>query len=141
MGQVGKEFTMKLDIGDAESVGGSWGIGDGERLMEQVGAAFEGVATGGLRQALVAALVEIHNTVKVMADEVANAANSISRTFLSPRDYLALIKNFVDSLNRRREEVEDEQLHVNAGLGKITQTQENVAEMRGNPAAKKKKFR
>ena len=76
--------------------------------MEQVGAAFEGVATGGLRQALVAALVEIHNTVKVMADEVANAANSISRTFLSPRDYLALIKNFVDSLNRRREEVEDE---------------------------------
>lgn len=141
MGQVGKEFTMKLDIGDAESVGGSWGIGDGERLMEQVGAAFEGVATGGLRQALVAALVEIHNTVKVMADEVANAANSISRTFLSPRDYLALIKNFVDSLNRRREEVEDEQLHVNAGLGKITQTQENVAEMRGNLAAKKTELR
>ena len=35
MGEVGKEFTMKLDMGDAESVGGSWGIGDGEVLMEK----------------------------------------------------------------------------------------------------------
>ncbi len=28
MGQGGKEFTMKLDVRDTESVGGSWGIGD-----------------------------------------------------------------------------------------------------------------
>jgi len=52
MGEVGKEFTMKLDMGDAEGVGGSWGIGDGEHLMDQVSAAFDGINTGGFRQAL-----------------------------------------------------------------------------------------
>jgi len=141
MGEVGKEFTMKLDMGDAESVGGSWGIGDGEVLMENVAGAFEGVASGGLRQAVVGALVEMHSIVKSMADEVAHAASSVSRTFLSPRDYLALIRNFVDCVNFRREEVEDEQLHVNAGLSKLTQTQENVAELRVNLAAKTSELR
>ena len=141
MGQVGKEFTMKLDIGDAESVGGTWGTGQGEMLMEQVAGAFEGVATGGLRQAVVAALVEMHNIVKQMADEEAHAASSVSRTFLSPRDYLAFISNFLDCVNHRREEVEDEELHVNAGLNKLTQTQENVAELRGNLAAKTAELR
>ena len=50
MGEVGKEFTMKLDMGDAESVGGSWGIGNGEDLMDQVSAAFDGVNPSFLRQ-------------------------------------------------------------------------------------------
>ena len=141
MGQVGKEFTMKFDIGDAESVGGTWGTGQGEMLMEQVAGAFEGIATGGLRQAVVAALVEMHNIVNQMADEEAHAASSVSRTFLSPRDYLALITNFLDCVNHRREEVEDEELHVNAGLNKLTQTQENVAELRSNLAAKTAELR
>ena len=74
--------------------------------MEQVAGAFEGVASGGLRQAIVAALVEFHSVVKTMANDVAHAASSISRTYLSPRDYLALIGNFVDCVNRRREEME-----------------------------------
>lgn len=130
MGEVGKEFTMKLDMGDAEGVGGSWGIGDGENLMDQVSAAFDGINTGGFRQAVVASLVSIHDIAKVMADECAQSSSGECRTYLSPRDYLALIHNFVSSLNKLREKVEDEQLHVNAGLSKLCQTQENVAELK-----------
>jgi dynein heavy chain 1 len=129
MAEVGKEFTLKLDMGDSETSGGSWGVGTGHELMEQVATAFEG-NIGSLRHAVVAALVNLHGIAKSTADEVAAETSSITRTFLSPRDYLALIQNFVACLNDRREKVEDEQLHVNAGLDKLRQTQENVAELK-----------
>jgi dynein heavy chain 1 len=41
-----------------------------------------------------------------------------------------LIHNFVTCVNNQREQIEDEQLHVNAGLAKLHQTQENVAELK-----------
>ena len=141
MAEVGKQFTVQLDMGDAESVGGSWGIGEGEILMEKVQNAFEGIATGGLRQAVVAALVTMHDITKVMANECANSSSMSCRTFLSPRDYLALIHNFVDCVKRLRSKVEDEQLHVNAGLSKLRQTQENVAELKIALSSKKKESR
>ncbi len=136
MAEVGREFTMRLDMGDAEAVGGSWGIGAGEELMTRVEDAFDGVAKGGFRQAVVAALVQLHTITKELSEEAASSASSLSRTFLSPRDYLALINNFVTCVNQRREEIEDEQLHVNAGLSKLKQTQENVAELKVGLAAK-----
>jgi dynein heavy chain 1 len=130
LAEVGKEFTLKLDLGDTEAVGGAWGIGEGESLMQRVDDVFEGASKGGLRQAVVAALVDLHRITKETADEVGSAASSVTRTFMSPRDYLALIQNFVSCLNTRRESVEDQQLHINAGLEKLRQTQENVAELK-----------
>jgi dynein heavy chain 1 len=135
LAEVGKEFTLRLDLGDAEAVGGAFGIGAGDDLMERVGDVFEGAAQGGLRQAVVAALVELHRITKETADEVGSSASSSTRTFMSPRDYLALIQNFVTCLNNRRETVEDEQLHINAGLEKLRQTQENVAELKKSLSA------
>ena len=85
MAEVGKEFTLRLDMGDAESIGGSWGIGAGEDLMARVEGAFEGVSTGGFHQAVVAALVQLHTITKEVSEEVAASASSTSRTFLSPR--------------------------------------------------------
>eukprot|EP00580_Thalassiosira_gravida_P013013 CAMPEP_0201649336 /NCGR_PEP_ID=MMETSP0493-20130528/39238_1 /ASSEMBLY_ACC=CAM_ASM_000838 /TAXON_ID=420259 /ORGANISM="Thalassiosira gravida, Strain GMp14c1" /LENGTH=1668 /DNA_ID=CAMNT_0048125185 /DNA_START=87 /DNA_END=5093 /DNA_ORIENTATION=- len=136
MAEVGKEFTIRLDMGDAESVGGSWGIGAGEDLMVRVEDAFEGISKGGFHQAVVAALVQLHTITKEVSEEMASSASSTSRTFLSPRDYLALIHNFVTCVNNQREKIEDEQLHVNAGLSKLRQTQENVAELKTGLAAK-----
>lgn len=131
MAQVGKEFTDKIDMGDAETAGGSWGAyGDGETLMRAVGSAFEDTASGSLRQAVVSALVAFHQTAKDTAERAATAASSVTRTYLCPRDYLALIQNFVSCVTSRREKVQDEQLHVNAGLDKLRQTQENVGELK-----------
>ena len=135
MAEVGKEFTMRLDMGDAVSVGGSWGIGAGEDLMSRVEEAFGGLAKGGFHQAVVAALVQMHTITKNISED-AVAASCTSRTFLSPRDYLALIHNFVTCVNTQREKIEDEQLHVNAGLSKLRQTQDNVAELKTGLAAK-----
>ncbi len=141
MAEVGREFTMRLDMGDSERVGGSWGIGDGEKIMNVVADAFKGMSAGGLRQAVVAALVDMHKVTKEMADECASSSSSTTRTYLSPRDYLALIQNFVSCVNEQREKVEDEQLHVNAGLSKLKQTQENVAELKVALGSKKAMLR
>ena len=129
MAEVGRDFTLRLDMGETETAGGSWGDG-GEGMMQLVEDAFEGPARAGLRHAVVAALVRIHQIAKDTADETAAAPSSITRTFLSPRDYLALIQNFVSCLNDRRGKVEEEQLHVNSGLDKLRQTQDNVAELK-----------
>jgi dynein heavy chain 1 len=126
MGEVGKEFTMRIDMG--ELGGYSYGLGEGEALMQRVAEIFDG--NGGLRQAVVAALVDLHLIAKETAEDAASQPSSVNRTFLSPRDYLTLIQNFVSCLNKRRGEIEDEQLHVNAGLHKLQQTQENVAELK-----------
>jgi dynein heavy chain 1 len=139
MAQVGKEFTVRIDMGDSEAEGGSWGMGDGEELMKNVADVFDG--SGTMRQAVVAALVAIHDIARSTAETAANETRSIARTFLSPRDYLALIENFVSCLNKRREQVEDEQLHVNAGLDKLRQTQENVAELKKGLGAKTEELR
>jgi len=141
MGEVGKEFTLKLDIGDAESIGGTWGIGEGETLMNRIASVFDGVAAGGLRQAVVAALVEMHKITKDIADEVGSTGSSLCRTYLSPRDYLCFIQNFVTSVSAQREKIEDEQLHVNAGLEKLRQTKENVAELKAGLGAKTAELR
>ena len=130
MAEVGRDFTLRLDMGESETEGGSWGVGAGEEMMQLVEGAFEGSARSGLRHAVVAALVRMHQIAKETADETAAVPSSITRTFLSPRDYLALIQNFVSCLNERRGKVEEEQLHVNSGLDKLRQTQENVAELK-----------
>lgn len=127
-GQVGKEFTSRLDYGDAESVGGAFGIGPGEVLMDCVQSAFgDDVTNGSFRQAVVAALVEIHEATKRIADA---SGTFERRTYLCPRDYIAFIEAFVAVVNERRSLIEDEQLHINAGLTKLRQTHENVEELK-----------
>jgi dynein heavy chain 1, cytosolic len=132
MAEVGKEFTQKLDLGDEGT--SPFGIGDGEALMKLVQSAFSGDHT--LRQAVVAALVGVHRSAIATTEAAASEASSITRTFLSPRDYLTFIQNFVSCLNSSREKVEDQQLHVNAGLEKLRQTQENVADLKAALRAK-----
>lgn len=167
MAEVGKEFTMRLDMGDSESVGGTWGARAG-CLMTQVEEAFEGKPKGTLHQvsvlmllihsmvalqyslqlclilalmkAVVAALVQLHVLTKNISEEE-SSSSSMGRTYLSPRDYLALIHNFVTCVNDLRGKVEDEQLHVNAGLSKLQQTHENVAELKIGLAAKSVELR
>ena len=61
--------------------------------MQRVAGLFE--ENNGLRQAVVAALVELHLIAKETADQAANMPSCINRTFLCPRDYLTLLHNFV----------------------------------------------
>jgi dynein heavy chain 1 len=129
LGEVGKEFTSRLDFGTIESTEWSWGVGDGGEIMKMVEGAFNESERGGIRHAVVAAMVHIHDSTKVAAEELATSSASNCRSYLSPRDFLALIKSFVDCVNEMRSLAEDEQLRISKGLSIIRRTQENVAEL------------
>jgi len=59
---------------------------------------------------------------------------------LSPRDYLDFIKNFVKIVQEKRSKLEDEQLHINVGLGKLKNTEEVVEEMKLSLGMKEKEL-
>jgi dynein heavy chain 1 len=124
LGQVGKEFTSRLDFGVVESTEWSWGVGDGGEIMKLVEGAFHESELGSIRHAVVAAMVYIHDSTKVAASSASSC-----RSYLSPRDFLTLIKSFVDCVNEMRTLAEDEQLRISKGLSIIRQTKENVSEL------------
>ena len=56
--------------------------------------------------------------------------------YLSPRDYLDLIKKFVDIEGEKRGTLEEQQTHIRTGLQKLLETQDKVADLRGEMASK-----
>ena len=55
--------------------------------------------------------------------------NNNRQMYMSPRDYLDFIQHFVDIFQDKREELEDQQLHLNVGLNKLRDTQQQVTEL------------
>ena len=58
------------------------------------------------------------------------------KSYISPRDYLDFIQNFVKIVSERRAKLEDEQMHINVGLSKLISTEEKVAEMKSQLSLK-----
>ena len=83
---------------------------------------------GSLRQAIVAAMVNVHENTKVTCDQ--NNKEALCKNYLSPRDFLDLISNFVKIVHEKRSGLEEQQLHINIGLDKLKLTQEQVAELK-----------
>jgi len=131
LAQVGFEFTSHLDLGPSET---EYKIGsaDALTLLEAVeGIVDVGSASPTLRQAVVSALVHMHSSVKRLIERMARATPG-RRHFLSPRDYLDLIRQFVAVINEKRSQLEEQQLHINVGLDKLVETQKNVAELQAS---------
>ncbi len=49
--------------------------------------------------------------------------------YVTPRHYLDFINHFVTLMSEKREELEEQQLHLNVGLAKLKETQEQVTEL------------
>jgi dynein heavy chain 1 len=82
----------------------------------------------GLREAVVSALVSIHNSVKTVTLKLAKTTGR--QHYLSPRDYLDLIQKFVATEQEKRDRLEDLQIHIRTGLQKILETQDQVGSLR-----------
>lgn len=57
--------------------------------------------------------------------------------YITPRDFLDLIKHFVELYNEKKSMLEDQQYHLNVGLDKLKQTETQVLEMQGSLDLKK----
>jgi len=92
---------------------------------------------------VVAALVATHRTAKQVIEHVQKAERGGRsrgkgrRNFLSPRDFLDLIRNFVSVMGEKRSRLEDQQLHINMGLEKFAATQKDVKDRQAALARKK----
>ena len=116
-------FTSTIDLSEGSKGAYEPPSGSGALL-----AAAEGVVDGEeytLRHAVVAALVAVHNAARGVADRRASSSSG-ARYFVSPRDYLDLIRAFVGVLGEKRGQLEEQQLHINIGLAKLAETQVTV---------------
>ena len=100
------------------------------------GGGFGGIS---LRQAVVAALVHVHGSVRTASDLAGK--RTASRHWASPRDFLDLIRKVVGIVKEKRAELEEQQRHLRGGLDRLLETQESVAELQGSLAVTEAKLK
>ncbi|KAL3093663.1 hypothetical protein niasHT_026701 [Heterodera trifolii] len=79
------------------------------------------------RDAVVNSFVHIHNIVR--KTNVAESRKGHRVMAITPRHFLDLIKHFVMISKEKRDELADEQIHLNNGLRKINETEQQVKEL------------
>ncbi|KAL1461001.1 hypothetical protein WDU94_012934, partial [Cyamophila willieti] len=123
--QVAKEFTSKIDLDGPQN----WKAPD---FFPSVCTLVSTTPTH--RDAVINSCVYVHQTL-----HKANARLSKrgSRTMaITPRHYLDFINHFVKLYREKCSELEEQQLHLNVGLGKIAETVDQVEEMQKSLAVK-----
>lgn len=63
----------------------------------------------------------------------------VYRHYISPRDFLDLIRSFVSVVGEKRAQLEEQQLHINIGLDKLAATQVATPTRRRHAAAQPKR--
>merc|ERR1712228_829863 len=71
-------------------------------------------------------IVQFHQMVEKVMEYLAN--NMVRSTFVTPRHYLDLIHHFVALFDEKRQQLEDQQKHLNTGLKALAETEEEVAQ-------------
>lgn len=111
--QVAKEFTKTMELpelGFSERVRSDWSRGeDVEDAKHNI---------------LVGAIVRIHNSIRDLNTKMAKSAKKYN--FITPRDFLDFIRHFVELQAEKKEELQEQQHHLNVGLAKLKETEEEV---------------
>ena len=66
----------------------------------------------------------MHLAVKEVNTKLSKSAKRFN--YITPRDFLDFIKHFVDLLHEKKEELEEQQYHLNIGLDKLRTTEGDV---------------
>ncbi|XP_063589418.1 dynein heavy chain, cytoplasmic-like isoform X1 [Penaeus indicus] len=122
--QVGKEFTNRIDLDKM-----NWSPPD------YFPVAYESLPVPPThRDAIINAFVHVHQTLHRANARLAKRGSTVMA--ITPRHYLDFINHFVKLYNEKRSELEEQQLHLNVGLGKIAETVEQVEHMQKSLAIK-----
>jgi len=87
------------------------------------------------RQAVVNSMVYIHYSLHRFNAKLLKQQNRL--TFLTPRHFLDFVAQYVKLYNEKRDDLEEDQRHLNVGLEKIKETTDKVGELRKSLAEKK----
>ncbi len=126
--QVGSEFTRNTDLDDAEYRAPEFFPPGTLELPQPL----------SHRSAVVSSMVFVHNSIDDANKRLAKRTGRVN--YLTPRHYLDFIKHFVTLLGEKRNDLEESQLHLNVGLQKLKETEEQVSTLQASLNAKNKEL-
>ena len=87
------------------------------------------------RTAVINAMVHVHQTLQKLTARLAATQGRYGH--VTPRHFLDFINQYVRLFNEKREELEEQQRHLNVGLDKLQDTVSQVEQLRKSLAAKR----
>lgn len=87
------------------------------------------------RDAVVNAMVHVHHSLHVFNERLQRQQNRT--TFLTPRHFLDFVAQYVKLYSEKREDLEEQQRHLNVGLDKLRETVVKVDDLSKSLAEKK----
>lgn len=126
--QVGSEFTSTLDLDVAQY--------SAALSVAPFPIAYRGMAIPPThRDAVINALVFVHQSVQKINKQWERQKSRIS--YVTPRHFLDFIAQYAKVFTEKREELEEQQRHLNVGLDKLHSTVNQVEQLRKSLAVKK----
>ncbi|KAI9896991.1 hypothetical protein N3K66_008013 [Trichothecium roseum] len=123
--QVGHELTQSIDL-DRPSY----------QAPDTIPVAYRGLQLPpSHREAVVNSMVHIHYTLHRYNEKLLKQQGKV--TFLTPRHFLDFVGQYVKLYNEKREDLEEQQRHLNVGLEKLRDTVDKVRDLRASLAEKK----
>ena len=134
--QVASDFTHMLDMdSNVQHSLPAFAPPELFSLLEEVTGQLANPATVGHRDAALYCLVHMHNSVRE-ANKVLEQRSG-RKNYLTPRHFLDLIAQVVGLIQEKRNELEEQQLHLNMGLRKLSETEEEVSKLKVQLGQKK----
>ncbi|EWC45394.1 cytoplasmic dynein heavy chain [Drechslerella stenobrocha 248] len=122
--QVGTELTHGLDLDRAGFIAPS-----------SIPVAYRGLSLPpSHREAVINAMVYIHSSMHLFNSKLLKQQGKM--TFLTPRHFLDFVAQYVKLYKEKREDLEEQQRHLNVGLDKLKDTVEKVSDLRKSLAEK-----
>ncbi|KAF1993187.1 dynein heavy chain [Amniculicola lignicola CBS 123094] len=126
--QVGSELTLSVDLDR-----GNYNAPD------SIPVAYRGLnLPPSHRESVVNAMVYIHYSLHTFNKRLLKQQNK--KTYLTPRHFLDFVAQYVKLYNEKREDLEEQQRHLNVGLEKLKDTVDKVRDLRVSLAEKQKQL-
>lgn len=123
--QVGSELTQSVDLDRSSYV-----------APDSIPIAYRGLnLPPSHRESVVNAMVAVHHSLRSKNDKLQKTQNR--KMYLTPRHFLDFVAQYVSLYNEKREDLEEQQRHLNVGLEKLRETFDKVKELRVSLAQKK----
>ncbi|KAI5304245.1 hypothetical protein KEM56_006700, partial [Ascosphaera pollenicola] len=123
--QVGSELTQSVDLDKPNFV-----------APDTIPVAYRELhLPASYRDTVINAMVYVHHSLRKVNVRLQKQQDRI--TFLTPRHYLDFVAQYVKLFNEKREDLEEQQRHLNVGLEKLRDTVDKVRDLRVSLAQKK----
>jgi dynein heavy chain 1 len=127
--QVGSELTQSVDLDRANFA-----------APDTLPVAYRGLnLPPSHREAVVNAMVYVHHSMHKVNSRLLKQQNR--KTYLTPRHFLDFVAQFVKLYNEKREDLEEQQRHLNVGLEKLHETVEKVRDLRQSLGKKQEELK